>query len=145
MRRAGRIAALTGAAAAAFAAGEVYRYIFCRNSGIIGRLHEPRGHKEDYYLHRDGDAERLRRCRCIRLELTNDRGDTLEGYYYPCSSAPCGRIAFIVHGYRSEHLETAGMYYDYYMSRGFDLFTCDLTAAGESGGATAMISSRAVM
>lgn len=53
MRRAGRIAALTGAAAAAFAAGEVYRYIFCRNSGIIGRLHEPRGHKEDYYLHRD--------------------------------------------------------------------------------------------
>ena len=134
MRRAGRIAALTGAAAAAFAAGEVYRYIFCRNSGIIGRLHEPRGHKEDYYLHRDGDAERLRRCRCIRLELTNDRGDTLEGYYYPCSGAPCGRIAFIVHGYRSEHLETAGMYYDYYMSRGFDLFTCDLTAAGESGG-----------
>ena len=94
MRRAGRIAALTGAAAAAFAAGEVYRYIFCRNSGIIGRLHEPRGHKEDYYLHRDGDAERLRRCRCIRLELTNDRGDTLEGYYYPCSGAPCGRIDF---------------------------------------------------
>ena len=45
MRRAGRIAALTGAAAAAFAVGEVYRYIFCRNSGIIGRLHEPRGHK----------------------------------------------------------------------------------------------------
>ena len=144
MRRAGRIAALTSAAAAAFAAGEVYRYIFCRNSGIIGRLHEPRGHKDDYYLHRDGDAERLRRCRCIRLELTNDRGDTLEGYYYPCSDAPCGRIAFIVHGYRSEHLETAGMYYDYYKSRGFDLFTCDLTAAGESG-ATAMISSRAVM
>lgn len=68
-----------------------------------------------------GDAERLRRCRCIRLELTNDRGDTLEGYYYPCSGAPCGRIAFIVHGYRSEHLETAGMYYDYYKSRGFDL------------------------
>ena len=134
MRRAGRIAALTGAAAAAFAAGEVYRYIFCRNSGIIGRLHEPRGHKEDYYLHRDGDAARLRRCRCIRLELTNDRSDTLEGYYYPCSGAPCGRIAFIVHGYRSEHLETACMYYDYYMSRGFDLFTCDLTAAGESGG-----------
>ena len=34
----------------------------------------------------------------------------------------------------AEHAETAGMYWDYYRSRGFDLFCCDHEAHGESEG-----------
>ena len=118
----------------AFALGEMYRYIFCRNPGLIGLFRGKKGHKSDYYAHRDGEADKLRKRACLRMELRNDRGNRLQGYYYCCSAAPCGRVAFIVHGYRSEHAETAGMYYDCYVSRGFDIFTCDLTAAGESEG-----------
>ena len=66
--------------------------------------------------------------------LTSERGETLHGYYFPCGAKLSKRIAFIVHGYHSEHAETAGMLLEFYHSRGFDVFAPDNTASGVSGG-----------
>ena len=113
---------------------ELYRYVFCRRrSRLFTRLFDTKGHEPEYYQVRDGAAQRLRETPCERLTLLNDRGERLAGYYYPCGSEG-KKIAFIVHGYRSDHLDTGGMYYDYYKSRGIDFFCCDHTAAGESEG-----------
>ena len=56
-----------------------------------------------------------------------------KGFYYPFGSNG-KKIAFIIHGYRSEHAETAGRTFEYYKSRGIDVFCCDHTASGESEG-----------
>ena len=113
---------------------ELYRYVFCRRtSRLFCRLFDARGHEEGYYRVRDGAAENLRRTPCQRLTMVNSRGQTLTGFYYPCG-AQGKKIAFIVHGYRSDHLDTGGQYYEYYKSRGIDFFCCDHTAAGESEG-----------
>ena len=120
--------------AAAFSA-ELYRYVFCKKgSPLLSRLLDKKGHREDYYLHRDGSAQALRELPQRRFEIFSPRGETLRGFYIPCGGSGGKKLAFIVHGYRSEHAETAGMYIDYYASRGFDVFCCDNTAAGESGG-----------
>ncbi len=115
-------------------AGELYRYVFCREgSPVLSRFLDKKGHAEDYYQHRDSAAEALRGKPQLRFDSISPRGETLRGFYFP-GTGNGKRIAFIVHGYRSDHADTAGMYYDYYMSRGFDLFCCDNTASGESGG-----------
>ena len=120
--------------AAAFSA-ELYRYVFCKKgSPLLSRLLDKKGHREDYYLHRDGSAQALRELPQRRFDIFSPRGETLRGFYIPCGGSGGKKLAFIVHGYRSEHAETAGMYIDYYASRGFDVFCCDNTAAGESGG-----------
>ena len=67
------------------------------------------------------------------MELRSKRGTVLRGWYYPLQGEG-KRIAFLIHGYRSNHAEAAGFYLDYYASRGFDLFCCDNTAHGESEG-----------
>lgn len=114
--------------------GELYRHVFCREgSPLLSPLMNGKSHKPDYYAHRDGDAERLRRLPQERFEIRSGRGKLLRGFYFP-GGGEGRRIAFLVHGYRSEHAETAGMYYDYYRSRGFDLFCCDHEAHGESEG-----------
>ena len=42
--------------------GELYRHVFCREgSPLLSPLMNGKSHKPDYYAHRDGDAERLRR------------------------------------------------------------------------------------
>lgn len=113
---------------------ELYRYIFRRGgSPLLNPILDGKGHERDFYVHRDIAAERLRSLPQERLELRSARGETLCGFYFP-GAGHGKRIAFLVHGYRSEHADAAGMYYDYYTSRGFDLFCCDNTAAGESGG-----------
>ncbi len=114
--------------------GQFYRYCFCRDPGPLAKVLDSKGHEEDYYHHRDTTAAQLAQLDCQRFTRTNSRGIRLEGYYYQSGSQPSGKIAFIIHGYRSEHLETAGMYYEYYFSRGIDVFCCDHGAAGESGG-----------
>ena len=122
------------AAALSVLTGELYRHVFCREgSPLLSPLMNGKSHKPDYYAHRDGDAEKLRRLPCQRFELRSGRGALLRGYYYP-GGGEGKRIAFRVHGYRSEHAETAGMYYETYRSRGFDLFCCDHEAHGESEG-----------
>lgn len=122
------------AATAALLTGELYRYVFCREgSPLLTPLLDKKGHAEDYYLHRDGTAAVLRTLPREEFTLLSSRGKMLRGFYYPGGGAG-KRIAFLVHGYRSEHAETAGMYRDYYSSRGFDLFCCDHEAHGESEG-----------
>lgn len=114
---------------------DVYRYIFCRKRPpLLTALLDKKGHAEDYYLRRDKAAEELRKAPCEKYEINSDRGEKLRGFYYPCGEGHSGKIAFIVHGYHSEHGETAGMFRELYHSRGFDLFAPDNTASGESGG-----------
>ena len=125
-------AAVAGAASAV-ALGEIYRYLFCRDPGILAKS-EKKGHAEDYYAHRDSAAARMAQTPCTRYTIYSERGERLEGFYYQSGDKPAGRIAFIVHGFRSDHLDAGGMYYEYYLRRGIDVFTCDNAAAGESGG-----------
>ena len=113
---------------------ELYRHVFERGgSRLLTPLLDKKGHEPDYYLHRDTAADRLRSLPQERLSLVSARGETLRGFYFD-NGARGKRIAFLVHGYRSEHAETAGMYYDCYRRRGVDLFCCDQYAHGESGG-----------
>ena len=113
---------------------ELYRYVFCRGSSrLFTLLFDSKGHTDDYYEKRDAAAGRLRAVPCETFTVTSARGEALKGFYYP-NGAGGKKIAFLVHGYRSEHAETAGFFYDYYKSRGIDLFCCDHTASGESGG-----------
>ena len=122
------------AVGAALFTGELYRYVFSRKSSpLFQTLFDSNSHDEDYYLYRDAAAERLRQQPCQEYTILSDRVDELKGYYFPCG-AQGKKITFIVHGYRSEHTETAGMVYDYYRSRGIDVFTCDHTASGTSQG-----------
>lgn len=113
---------------------EIYRYIFCRKgSPVLNRLFDKKGHEDGYYEFRDSSADRLRAAPQERFFISSRRGCRLSGCFIPCGGNG-RRIAFIVHGYRSEHAETAGMFLDYYRSRGIDIFAPDNTAAGESEG-----------
>ena len=119
---------------AAFLTEEMYRHLFYRKpSSLITMLSDPKGHEEEYYAFRDKKAEQFRNTEHEEYSITSPDGNALKGYYYP-NGAAGRKIVFIVHGYRSEHGETAGMFYDYYRSRGIDLFCADNTAAGESQG-----------
>ena len=84
------------------------------------------------------DRERLEKAMeerpCIHLTTVSPRGTELAGYYYTCGDKPCGRIVFMVHGFRTSHCRNAGCYYDFFTSRGFDVFCCDNVAHGRSGG-----------
>ena len=124
---------LPAGAAVAFTT-ELYRYVFCRGgSKVFSALLDKKTHAEDYYEHRDSLAERLRTLPQQRFVIRSARGEQLTGHYIP-GGGQGKRIVFIVHGYHSEYADTAGMYYDYYASRGFDVFACDHTAHGESQG-----------
>ena len=113
---------------------ELYKYVFCRESSRpLSKMLDKKGHEPAYYAHRDRSAALMRQRPQTRFTLQSDRGEQLYGFYFPAGGNG-KRIAFLIHGYRSEHAETAGMYYDYYASRGFDIFCCDHTAHGESGG-----------
>ena len=118
-----------------YALADVYRYTFRRDrSKLTTLLFDGKTHQSDYYVWRDSAAERLKNARCFEYGILSERGETLRGWYYPCGSKMSKNIAFIVHGYHSEHVETAGMLFEYYHSRGFDVFACDNTASGSSGG-----------
>lgn len=122
------------AGAAAFLTAELYRYTFCRESSrLLAPFLDKKGHEPDYYLRRGTAAQRLRETPSERMEIASARSEKLRGWYFPLGGEG-KRIAFLVHGYRSEHADTAGLYSDYYASRGFDLFCCDHTAHGESEG-----------
>ena len=125
-----------GAAALAAAVGELYRFSFTRGgSRLIERLlPEEKGHEDAYYVWRNGLKEKLLAAPQIRMSIVSDRGERLAGFYLPCENSDGSRIVFIVHGYRSDHAETAGMVLDYWHSRGFDVFAPDNTAHGESEG-----------
>lgn len=131
-RRLKTLTALAAGTAVALAAQ--YVYIFVRPPRISTKLRKKSGHEGDYYAHRDTAAAALAARHCTRHSIVSARGERLQGYYYQRGAKPSGRIVFIVHGYHSEHLSTVGMFADYYLSHGIDIFCCDNVASGESGG-----------
>ena len=113
---------------------EAYRYIFCRPaSALFTRLFDSKGHEPNYYITRDRAADRLRAVPHETWTIPGHKGEALKGFYYP-NGANGKKIVFLIHGYRSHHIETGGLFYDYYKSRGVDFFCCDHTAHGESEG-----------
>lgn len=125
---------LIPAAGAAVFTGELYRYMFCRKgSKLFSAFESGKGHEGGYYQFRDEAAERFRKIPHKTWSILSKRGDLLKGFYYSCGGQG-KRVAFLIHGYRSEHIDTVGMYYDYYRSRDIDIFCCDHTASGESQG-----------
>ena len=113
---------------------EMYAYIFLRRSSkLLSAALDRRGHTQDYYTERDTAAAAMRERPQEQWTLRSERGEILCGNYFPASGEG-KRIAFLVHGYRSEHADTAGRFFDFYAARGFDLFCCDHTAHGGSGG-----------
>lgn len=133
MKKSAVFAALPLAAAGVFT-GELYRYVFCRGSSpLLKPFLDSMGHDAGYYVWRYSAADALRERPQEHYVLRSARGEKLHGFYIPAGGEG-KRIAFIVHGYRSEHADTAGMFYDLYASRGWDIFCCDHTAHGESGG-----------
>lgn len=125
---------LIPAAATAAAVNSLYSYVFLRRGSLaLNKLLETHKHSAEYYRTRDAAAAALRKREQERWELRSDRGELLRGFYFP-AAGDRRRVAFIMHGYRSEHADTAGMYCDFWTSRGFDLFCCDHAAHGESEG-----------
>lgn len=117
------------------AAADVYKYVFARRRPpLLVAMLDKKTHGEDYYAWRDKNAEAMRNRMHLCYTLTSDRGEQLQGNYFPCGAKFSKKIAFIVHGYHSEHAETAGMLRKFYHSRGFDIFAPDNTASGLSGG-----------
>ena len=113
---------------------ELYRYIFCsRSSALFEKLFDSKGHEPGYYVYREAQKEKMKAHSARDYTITAADGVRLRGFYYD-NGAGGKKIAFIVHGYRSDHADTASMAFDYYESRGIDVFACDHRAAGESGG-----------
>lgn len=114
----------------------VYRYAVCRNQGpaVLFMSQRVNMHEQAYTDARNCAAGRLKRKKRRCCTMINADGVELKGYYYPCGEAPCGRIAFVIHGYRATHVENTAFLHDYYHARGFDVFACDHVACGTSGG-----------
>lgn len=114
---------------------DVYKFIFARRRPpALNSLLDKKTHRPEYYVWRDERAAALESKVHLCYTIESDRGEALQGFYFPCGKKFSKKIAFIVHGYHSEHAETAGMLHEYYHSRGFDIFAPDNTASGFSGG-----------
>lgn len=127
-------AALTSAALLGFTSEELYRYIFCReSSALFKKLFDSHGHDKAYYKFRLSNAHRLRSLPHDEYTIYSDEGQKLRGFYYPCGSEG-KKIAVFLHGYRSDHADNSGVYYDYCSSRKIDMFCSDHRSHGESEG-----------
>ena len=121
-------------AGAALITEEMYRYIFCTPSKSLFTLFaEKKGHENQYYEYKKEARAHLLCQEHREYSIISERGEKLKGFYYPNGSEG-KKIAFIIHGYRSENSDTAGPFYEYYKSRGIDIFACDHTAHGQSEG-----------
>lgn len=126
-REIGTAAALTGAALAC-------TYQFCFGRTEMGYRQSLRTRSDEFNEARADGAARLALMPCEEYVIESARGVELKGYYYQCGDKPTGKIAFLLHGRHTEHLEAVALYYEYYHKKGFDVFACDHTGAGESGG-----------
>lgn len=127
--------AVAGTVAAGKLTWDMYRYIMCRDTAeYMARLLDFGDHPQEYCELRSRMAKEMRERPCIHLSTVSGRGQRLEGYYYTAGDKPCGKIVFMVHGFRTDYTTNAGMYYDLFTSRGFDIFCCDNVAHGRSGG-----------
>lgn len=107
----------------------LYDYIFGRDGGILALLLDKNTHDVHYYKWRDTAKKKLQKEKCEVFEMNG-----LKGFYYKAGRKPSNKIAFIVHGYRSNHAETAGVWREFYKRKGYDLFCPDNPCAGESAG-----------
>ena len=112
---------------------EAYRAVFERQPSPLLSPFVNRRPADAFHDWREAGADYLRKQKHQLYHITSARGELLQGYYYP-TSGDGRRIAFIVHGFRSEHASTAGVLYDFYAARGFDLFAVDNTTCGASFG-----------
>ncbi|MBQ4424908.1 MAG: alpha/beta hydrolase [Lachnospiraceae bacterium] len=134
------LAAFAGSAAgSALLIRELYRYSFTREGSpfidtLLKLKGEPSGHDDAYYEYRNSLKEAALARPQIRMTMPSERGQQLAGFYYPSESGDGRHIAFVVHGYHSDHAETVGMFLDMYLRNGFDVFAPDNTAHGESEG-----------
>ncbi|MDO4982289.1 MAG: alpha/beta hydrolase [Eubacteriales bacterium] len=112
---------------------ELYRYIFCRHQGSLS-FADFKHHSEDYYERRDRYADDFGKLPFTEYTLKGERGRTLVGHYICAGEKPSGRIAFLIHGYRADSAEAAGPFYEYYFSKGWDVFVCDHASHGLSEG-----------
>ena len=112
---------------------EAYRAAFERQPSPVLAPFVNKRRDDAFHAWRAAGADYLRRQKHQLYHITSARGELLQGYYYPAGGEG-RRIAFIVHGFRSDHASTAGVLYDFYAARGFDLFTVDNTACGASFG-----------
>jgi len=125
------------AAAGVAAFSEGFRYVFCRHySRIAGLLLDTKGHDDEYYFWRDNLKKYMQSRPHSEHTLVGNNGKALRAFYYTAGNTPSKVVVFMIHGYRAEHNEACAPFYDYYMSRGIDIFTCDHTAHGESEGET---------
>lgn len=98
---------------------DVYKFIFARSRPpVLNALLDKKTHRPEYYVWRDEHSAALESKVHLCYTLESDRGEILQGFYFPCGKKFSKKIAFIVHGYHSEHAETAGILHEYYHSRG---------------------------
>ena len=83
------------------------------------------GRDPAFQARRDEMSEHMSRAPRTEYTLMSSHGEPLLGYYYPCGEKPCGRIVIMVHGLGSNHTSACGMHYEYYHTRGFDVFCCE--------------------
>ncbi len=132
-RKQAAVGAAAGTAAAAVAVtAAAYQLTFGRTK--LGYKLSLGTRSSEFNDMRAQGAHKLSNMQCEEYTIESARGTKLKGYYYHCSDKPTGKIAFIVHGRHTDHLESAGLYYEYYHEKGFDVFTCDNAGAGKSGG-----------
>lgn len=122
------------AAISALGLREVYKYSFCAGSSKIIKRFDKKTHNARFYIRKNQAIKEMKERLCWEHSIKSERGDELKGFYFPCGDKPSGKIAFVIHGYRSDHADTGCMLMEHWFSRGFDIFACDHTAAGASGG-----------
>lgn len=65
----------------------MYNFIFARTRPpILNALLDKKTHNADYYARRDGNAELLRQQVHVCYTMQSERGETLQGNYYPCGT-----------------------------------------------------------
>lgn len=67
------------------------------------------------------------------IDLTNNRGYTLKGYFLPAKEKSKKFVLF-AHGYRSDHMGDPANFERYYHEKGYNFMSVDHTAAGDSQG-----------
>ena len=113
---------------------ELYKFMFWRKSSkLFEIIFNAKGHEKNFYITRDNAAERLHNTAHEIFEINSERGEKLKGFYYNFNK-DSNKIAFIIHGYRSNHEDAGGMYFEFYRDHGINVFCPDHTASGESEG-----------
>ena len=103
----------------------IHEALFTNRSSPLFSKFARKGRDPAFQAHRDACERQM--CQAPRIEYTviSSRGESMQGYYYPCGEKPSGKIALMVHGLGSNHTKACGMHYEYYHRRGFDVFCCE--------------------